>query len=74
MSERCNIPGCGCPDGEVYREPKIDWKQRALAAEALADLLNHGIHYGAGEMHEADPEKAKEILAAHAALREGGKK
>ncbi len=39
------------------------WKSKAeKLAWSLKDLLNHGLQYETGELHQADAEKAKEAL------------
>lgn len=32
-------------------------------AEAVKDILNHGLQYENGEVHQADPDRAKEALS-----------
>lgn len=39
--------------------------------DALQDVLNHGLEYESGEIHQADIPKAKEALAKYTSTREG---
>lgn len=63
-----NAPSCSffghkfshCDCGEVRARDEVLLRE---ASEALADLLNHGLMFDDGTVHNADPEKASAFLA-----------